>query len=117
MRQKMIDLHINLSEQDYKHLEKISNLLEVSKSKVIRKFLRTEKYNNQLANLEIQKEIAMQQFDLLKNIANNINQIAYALNMGFIKDDLKDEILRSLYEMKKICDELKNLNMSLINFF
>lgn len=48
----MKDLHINLTEQDYKTLEKLSKKFGTSKSNTIRRLLRTPKYTDALKSMQ-----------------------------------------------------------------
>ena len=99
----MQDLHINLTEQDYKTLEKLSKKFEVSKSNIIRKLLRYEKYANTVERMGIRNEILLE----FMYIANNINQIAYHLNIDIFENDPENKIAQYLKEIRKICDETK----------
>ena len=103
----MQDLHINLTEQDYKTLEKLSKKFEVSKSNIIRKLLRYEKYANTVERMGIRNEILAEFLLEFMYIANNINQIAYHLNIDIFEKDPENKIAQYLKEIRKICDETK----------
>lgn len=101
----MQDLHINLTEQDYKTLQKLSTKYGVSKSNIIRKLLRDEKYTKTLEQIEIKNEITAEFLLELVHIGKNINQIAYHLNINIFENNLENKIAEHLTQIKKICDE------------
>ncbi|EAI8568536.1 plasmid mobilization relaxosome protein MobC [Campylobacter sp. TTU-622] len=75
-------IRVYLNEREQKQLKKLSLKRNESQSAVIRKLISIEKYAKTLEVLEKNNEINVEYLYHIAQCGNNLNQIAYHLNIG-----------------------------------
>lgn len=95
--------HIYLNQFDNKKLTELSNKRKETKSAIIRKLIHIEKYAKTLEQIEINNHINSEFLYQIAKLGNNINQIAYHLNIDITSHDkAKDNLIEILTDFKNV---------------
>lgn len=89
---------IFLSQKDKTELERLSIKRKESKSAVIRKLINIEKYAKTLEQIEIYNKINAEFLYQISKIGNNLNQIAYQLNIDITRDNEAKNSFAEMFE-------------------
>ena len=103
--------HINhyFNEEDHQILSNLSKQTGLSKSALLRHLLRSSKYLEMANKLEKHNNLINEFLAEIHRIGNNINQIAYHLNIDITKhEESKESLKKELAELLPLLKEYKN---------
>ena len=100
---------IYFSEEEIKILTNLSKQTGLSKSALLRHLLRSSKYLEMANKLEKHNNLINEFLAEIHRIGNNINQIAYHLNIDITKhEESQESIKKELAELLPLLKEYKN---------
>lgn len=110
--------HIYLTEADDRILRQLSDRRNQSRSAVIRKLLQTQKYKDNLKEIEANNQIIGGYLKEFSHIGTNINQIAYHLNANITnqeeaKTDLEKNIVKLMQTIKELNKKVDTLKIKI----
>ncbi|MDP8388599.1 plasmid mobilization relaxosome protein MobC [Campylobacter jejuni] len=101
-------IRVYLNEYEQKQLKKLSIKRNESQSAVIRKLISIEKYAKTLEILEKNNEINVEYLYHISQCGNNLNQIAYHLNIGIESpSQTQNRLPKLIEELAQILNEHK----------
>ncbi|ELV2237411.1 plasmid mobilization relaxosome protein MobC [Campylobacter coli] len=101
-------IRVYLNEYEQKQLKKLSIKRNESQSAVIRKLISIEKYAKTLEILEKNNEINVEYLYHIAQCGNNLNQIAYHLNIGIESpSQTQNRLPKLIEELAQILNEHK----------
>ncbi|EPN5620284.1 plasmid mobilization relaxosome protein MobC [Campylobacter jejuni] len=101
-------IRVYLNEYEQKQLKKLSIKRNESQSAVIRKLISIEKYAKTLEILEKNNEINVEYLYHIAQCGNNLNQIAYHLNIGIESpSQTQNRLPKLIEELSQILNEHK----------
>ncbi|EEC1756464.1 plasmid mobilization relaxosome protein MobC [Campylobacter coli] len=101
-------IRVYLNEYEQKQLKKLSIKRNESQSAVIRKLISIEKYAKTLEILEKNNEINVEYLYHIAQCGNNLNQIAYHLNIGIESpSQTQNRLPKLIEELGQILSEHK----------
>ncbi|EAI0990906.1 hypothetical protein JTQ40_001825 [Campylobacter coli] len=101
-------IRVYLNEYEQKQLKKLSIKRNESQSAVIRKLISVEKYAKTLEILEKNNEINVEYLYHIAQCGNNLNQIAYHLNIGIESpSQTQNRLPKLIEELSQILNEHK----------
>ncbi|EAL8294081.1 hypothetical protein HEJ64_001485 [Campylobacter jejuni] len=101
-------IRVYLNEYEQRQLKKLSIKRNESQSAVIRKLIAIEKYAKTLEILEKNNEINVEYLYHIAQCGNNLNQIAYHLNIGIESpSQTQNRLPKLIEELSKILSEHK----------
>ncbi|MBK3498167.1 plasmid mobilization relaxosome protein MobC [Campylobacter fetus subsp. venerealis] len=109
---------IYLTEADERILRRLSSERNQSRSAVIRKLLQTNKYIENLKEIEANNRIISGYLKEFTHIGTNINQIAYHLNADIIrhgeaKTDLEKSMVNLIKKMEELNERIETLKIEI----
>ncbi|EIW2369434.1 plasmid mobilization relaxosome protein MobC [Campylobacter coli] len=101
-------IRVYLNEYEQRQLKKLSIKRNESQSAVIRKLISVEKYAKTLEILEKNNEINIEYLYHIAQCGNNLNQIAYHLNIGIESpSQTQNRLPKLIEELSQILNEHK----------
>ncbi|EAJ8562565.1 plasmid mobilization relaxosome protein MobC, partial [Campylobacter coli] len=101
-------IRVYLNEYEQRQLKKLSIKRNESQSAVIRKLISVEKYAKTLEILEKNNEINVEYLYHIAQCGNNLNQIAYHLNIGIESpSQTQNRLPKLIEELSQILNEHK----------
>ncbi|EAI2877315.1 plasmid mobilization relaxosome protein MobC [Campylobacter jejuni] len=101
-------IRVYLNEYEQRQLKKLSIKRNESQSAVIRKLIAIEKYAKTLEILEKNNEINVEYLYHIAQCGNNLNQIAYHLNIGIESpSQTQNRLPKLIEELSQILNEHK----------
>ncbi|EAI2583223.1 CopG family transcriptional regulator [Campylobacter coli] len=101
-------IRVYLNEYEQRQLKKLSIKRNESQSAVIRKLIAIEKYAKTLEILEKNNEINVEYLYHIAQCGNNLNQIAYHLNIGIESpSQTQNRLPKLIEELSQILSEHK----------
>ena len=101
--------NIYFGEEEYQILNNLSKQTGLSKSALLRHLLRSSKYLEMASKLEKHNNLINEFLAEIHRIGNNINQIAYHLNIDITKhEESKESLKKELAELLPLLKEYKN---------
>ncbi|EOI7972962.1 plasmid mobilization relaxosome protein MobC [Campylobacter jejuni] len=101
-------IRVYLNEYEQRQLKKLSIKRNESQSAVIRKLISIEKYAKTLEILEKNNEINVEYLYHIAQCGNNLNQIAYHLNIGIESpSQTQNRLPKLIEELSQILSEHK----------
>lgn len=101
--------NIYFGEEEYQILSNLSKQTGLSKSALLRHLLRSSKYLEMASKLEKHNNLINEFLAEIHRIGNNINQIAYHLNIDITKhEESQESIKKELAELLPLLKEYKN---------
>ncbi|EAI2116697.1 plasmid mobilization relaxosome protein MobC [Campylobacter coli] len=101
-------IRVYLNEYEQRQLKKLSIKRNESQSAVIRKLISIEKYAKTLEILEKNNEINVEYLYHIAQCGNNLNQIAYHLNIGIESpSQTQNRLPKLIEELSQILNEHK----------
>ncbi|EAI3679414.1 hypothetical protein H0658_001771 [Campylobacter jejuni] len=101
-------IRVYLNEYEQRQLKKLSTKRNESQSAVIRKLIAIEKYAKTLEILEKNNEINVEYLYHIAQCGNNLNQIAYHLNIGIESpSQTQNRLPKLIEELSQILNEHK----------
>lgn len=101
-------IRVYLNEYEQRQLKKLSIKRNESQSAVIRKLISVEKYAKTLEILEKNNEINVEYLYHIAQCGNNLNQIAYHLNIGIESpSQTQNRLPKLIEELSQILSEHK----------
>ncbi|ENU2659178.1 CopG family transcriptional regulator [Campylobacter jejuni] len=101
-------IRVYLNEYEQRQLKKLSIKRNESQSAVIRKLIAIEKYAKTLEILEKNNEINVEYLYHIAQCGNNLNQIAYHLNIGIENpSQTQNRLPKLIEELSQILNEHK----------
>ncbi|EIS3262274.1 plasmid mobilization relaxosome protein MobC [Campylobacter coli] len=101
-------IRVYLNEYEQRQLKKLSIKRNESQSAVIRKLISVEKYAKTLEILEKNNEINVEYLYHIAQCGNNLNQIAYHLNIGIESpSQTQNRLPKLIEELAQILNEHK----------
>ena len=101
--------NIYFGEEEYQIMQNLSKQTGLSKSALLRHLLRSSKYLEMANKLEKHNNLINEFLAEIHRIGNNINQIAYHLNIDITKHEESQESLKKeLAELLPLLKEYKN---------
>ncbi len=101
-------IRVYLNEYEQRQLKKLSIKRNESQSAVIRKLISIEKYAKTLEILEKNNEINVEYLYHIAQCGNNLNQIAYHLNIGIESpSQTQNRLPKLIEELAQILNEHK----------
>ncbi|EFN2174203.1 plasmid mobilization relaxosome protein MobC [Campylobacter jejuni] len=101
-------IRVYLNEYEQRQLKKLSIKRNESQSAVIRKLIAIEKYAKTLEILEKNNEINVEYLYHIAQCGNNLNQIAYHLNIGIESpSQTQNRLPKLIKELSQILNEHK----------
>ncbi|MBZ7963310.1 plasmid mobilization relaxosome protein MobC [Campylobacter sp. W0049] len=112
----MATIRVYLNEGDIKMLKKLTKKRNESQSSIIRKLISIEKYANALEIIEKHNQITLEYIYNLSKCGNNLNQIAYHLNLGIEnKNDTENRLSNIIEEITQILNShIKDTKQNII---
>ncbi|AHE95059.1 TPA: plasmid mobilization relaxosome protein MobC [Campylobacter fetus subsp. venerealis] len=110
--------HIYLTEADDRILRKLSDKQNQSRSAIVRKLLQTQKYKDNLKEIETNNRIIGGYLKEFSHIGTNINQIAYHLNANITdheeaKTDFEKNIVKLMQIIKELNEKIDTLKIKI----
>ncbi|AQW80389.1 hypothetical protein CPIN17260_0029 [Campylobacter pinnipediorum subsp. pinnipediorum] len=110
--------HIYLTEADNRILRQLSDKRNQSRSAVVRKLIQTQKYRDNLQEIEANNRIIGSYLKEFSHIGTNINQIAYHLNANITnheeaKTDLEKNIVKLMQKIKELNEKVDTLKIKI----
>ena len=101
--------NIYFGEEEYQILNNLSKQTGLSKSALLRHLLKSSKYLEMANKLEKHNKLINEFLAEIHRIGNNINQIAYHLNIDITKhEESQESIKKELAELLPLLKEYKN---------
>lgn len=101
--------NIYFSEEEYQILSNLSKQTGLSKSALLRHLIKSSKYLKMANKLEKHNNLINEFLAEIHRIGNNINQIAYHLNIDITKhEESQESIKKELAELLPLLKEYKN---------
>ena len=101
--------NIYFGEEEYQILNNLSKQTGLSKSALLRHLLRSSKYLEMANKLEKHNNLINEFLAEIHRIGNNINQIAYHLNIDITKhEESKESLKKELAELLPLLKEYKD---------
>ena len=101
--------NIYFGEEEYQILNNLSKQTGLSKSALLRHLLRSSKYLEMASKLEKHNNLINEFLAEIHRIGNNINQIAYHLNIDITKhEESKESLKKELAELLPLLKEYKD---------
>lgn len=95
--------------EEYQIMQNLSKQTGLSKSALLRHLLRSSKYLEMANKLEKHNNLINEFLAEIHRIGNNINQIAYHLNIDITKhEESKESLKKELAELLPLLKEYKN---------
>ena len=101
--------NIYFGEEEYQIMQNLSKQTGLSKSALLRHLLRSSKYLEMANKLEKHNNLINEFLAEIHRIGNNINQIAYHLNIDITKhEESKESLKKELAELLPLLKEYKD---------
>lgn len=101
--------NIYFGEEEYQILSNLSKQTGLSKSALLRHLIKSSKYLKMANKLEKHNNLINEFLAEIHRIGNNINQIAYHLNIDITKhEESQESIKKELAELLPLLKEYKN---------
>lgn len=101
--------NIYFGEEEYQILSNLSKQTGLSKSALLRHLIKSSKYLKMANKLEKHNNLINEFLAEIHRIGNNINQIAYHLNIDITKhEESKESLKKELAELLPLLKEYKN---------